>query len=64
MQHQLSCTTVQPAFTGAGWVRLAPGRAGAMRALARAAPTPCKTQHPLNKSLQGLLSLCFRSVME
>lgn len=44
--------------------RLAAGQAGAPRALAKAAPALGKTQRSLNKSLWGLLSLCFKDVTE
>lgn len=51
-------------LTGFYKQRLAWGQAGPPHALAKAAPALCKTQCPLNKSLQGLLSLCFKDVME
>lgn len=51
-------------LTGFYKQRLAPGWAGAPRALAKAVPVLCKTQHSLSKSLWGLLSLCFKDVME
>lgn len=38
------------------------GGAGAPRALDKAAPPLCKTQHSLNKSPRGSLSLCFKGV--
>lgn len=51
-------------LTGFYKQRLAWGQAGPPRALAKAAPVLCKTPCLLNKSLQGLLSLCFKDIME